>query len=104
MAERSIIDQLDDAISALLAKREAAVNEADRVVAERKVRAQVDAGFELAERALFLATQPQRTSHRPVRPWIAVVRHEALSGRHIGPLDLGFPVGPSLKSILPVRE
>lgn len=34
MAERSIIDQLDDAISALLAKREAAVNEADRELTE----------------------------------------------------------------------
>ena len=34
MAERSIIDQLDDAITALLAKREPAVNESDRELAE----------------------------------------------------------------------
>ena len=34
MAERSIIDQLDDAVTALLAKREPAVNEADRELAE----------------------------------------------------------------------
>lgn len=34
MAERSIIDQLDDAISALLAKREPVVNEADRELTE----------------------------------------------------------------------
>ena len=34
MAERSIIDQLDDAVAALLAEREPAVNEADRELAE----------------------------------------------------------------------
>src|SRR5918992_2289547 len=34
MAERSIIDQLDDAVTALLAKREPAVSEADRELAE----------------------------------------------------------------------
>ena len=34
MAERSIIDQLDDAVTALLAKRDAAVNESDRELAE----------------------------------------------------------------------
>ena len=34
MAERSIIDQLDDAVTALLAKRDAAVNEANRELAE----------------------------------------------------------------------
>src|SRR5688572_4400836 len=34
MAERSIIDQLDDAITALFAKREPAVNESDRELAE----------------------------------------------------------------------
>jgi PhnB protein len=34
MAERSIIDQLDDAVTALLAKRDTAVNEADRELAE----------------------------------------------------------------------
>jgi PhnB protein len=34
MAERSIIDQLDDAVTALLAKREPAVNEADRELTE----------------------------------------------------------------------
>jgi PhnB protein len=34
MAERSIIDQLDDAVSALLANRDTAVNEADRELAE----------------------------------------------------------------------
>ena len=34
MAERSIIDQLDDAVTALLAEREPAVNEADRELAE----------------------------------------------------------------------
>ena len=34
MAERSIIDQLDDAVSALLAKREPAVDETDRELAE----------------------------------------------------------------------
>lgn len=34
MAERSIIDQLDDAITALLAKRERAVDERDRELAE----------------------------------------------------------------------
>lgn len=34
MAERSIIDQLDDAVTALLAKREPAVNDADRELAE----------------------------------------------------------------------
>ena len=34
MAERSIIDQLDDAVTALLAKREPAVNEANRELAE----------------------------------------------------------------------
>ena len=34
MAERSIIDQLDDAVTALLANREPAVNEADRELNE----------------------------------------------------------------------
>src|SRR5918911_1533766 len=34
MAERSIIDQLDDAVTALLAKREPVVSEADRELAE----------------------------------------------------------------------
>jgi PhnB protein len=34
MAERSIIDQLDDAVTALLAKREPGVSEADRELAE----------------------------------------------------------------------
>jgi PhnB protein len=34
MAERSIIDQLDDAVTALLAEREPVVNEADRELAE----------------------------------------------------------------------
>jgi PhnB protein len=34
MAERSIIDQLDDAVTALLASREVVVNEADRELAE----------------------------------------------------------------------
>ena len=34
MAERSIIDQLDDAVAALLARREPAVNEADRELNE----------------------------------------------------------------------
>src|SRR5918993_3460760 len=34
MAERSIIDQLDDAVSALLAEREPAVSETDRELAE----------------------------------------------------------------------
>jgi PhnB protein len=34
MAERSIIDQLDDAVTALLAKREPAVSDADRELAE----------------------------------------------------------------------
>ena len=34
MAERSIIDQLDDAVSALLEKRELVVNEADRELTE----------------------------------------------------------------------
>ena len=34
MAERSIIDQLDDAVTALLAKREPVVNDADRELAE----------------------------------------------------------------------
>ena len=34
MAERPIIDQLDDAVSALLANRDTAVNEADRELAE----------------------------------------------------------------------
>src|SRR5678816_3562898 len=34
MAERSIIDQLDDAVSALLAKGEPAVSETDRELAE----------------------------------------------------------------------
>jgi PhnB protein len=34
MAERSIIDQLDDAVTALLAKREPVVNEADRELTE----------------------------------------------------------------------
>src|SRR5688500_19150788 len=34
MAERSIIDQLDDAVTALLAKGEPVVNEADRELAE----------------------------------------------------------------------
>jgi PhnB protein len=34
MAERSIIDQLDNAVAALLAKREPAMNEADRELAE----------------------------------------------------------------------
>ena len=34
MAERSIIDQLDDAVTALLANRDTAVNEADRELAE----------------------------------------------------------------------
>src|SRR5215212_8791467 len=34
MAESSIIDQLDDAVTALLAKREPVVNETDRELAE----------------------------------------------------------------------
>src|SRR5918993_2091108 len=34
MAERSIIDQLDDAVSALLAEREPAVSETDRELSE----------------------------------------------------------------------
>ena len=86
MAERSIIDQLDDALAALLAKREPVVNEADRELAElvtvaRELRGLPSEQFRAALRQQFggkddMSTAAAKTFKRPgfhtVTPYLIV--------------------------------
>src|SRR6185295_10011469 len=64
------------------------LHEAERVVAEREIRAELDAAFELDERLALRAAQPQGAAHRPVRGGIAVVGAQALAGGLERELDL----------------
>ena len=80
------------------------VDEGERVVTQREVRAQVDRPLQLDDGLVLAAAQPERPAHRPVRGRIAIVDHEALPGGLEGPLDLRLALRPALEGVLEVRE
>ena len=80
------------------------LDEGQRVVTEREVRAQLDRLLQLDERLVLAAAQPQRPAHGPMRGRVAIVDHEALPGGLEGPLDLRLALRPALEGVLEVRE
>ena len=74
------------------------MDECERVVAERKVRAQVDRLLQFDDRLVVPPAQPQRSAHRPVRGRIAIVRHQALPGGFEGPVDFRLALRPALEA------
>ena len=93
----------EDAIAALRIAR-LRVDEGQRVVAEREVRAQVDRLLQLDDGLVVAAAQPQRPAHGPVRGRVAVVGHQALPGGLEGPVDLRLALRPALEGVLEMRE
>ena len=80
------------------------VDEGERVVAQREVRAQVDRPLQLDDGLVLAAAQPERPAHRPVRGRIAIVDHEALPGGFEGPVDFRLALRPALEGVLEMRE
>ena len=80
------------------------VDEGQRVVAEREVRAEIDRLLQLDDGLVLAAAQPQRPAHRPVRRRVAIVDHQALSGGREGPVDLRRALRPALEGVLEMRE
>jgi len=82
-----------------------AVDEAERVVAEREVRAELDTALELGERLLLDATQPERTPERSMSRRITVVRSDAAPRRVERKLDLPLAIrGEIEERVLEMRE
>src|SRR5918997_2426605 len=77
-------------------------DECERVVAERKIWAQLDGMLELKETRVVTAAKPERAAHRPMGGRIPVVGYEALSGPFQRPIDCRMAFGPSLECVLEV--
>ena len=80
------------------------VDEGERVVAQREVRAQVDRLLQLDDGLVVAAAQPERPAHGPVRGRVAIVDHEALPGGLEGPVDFRLALRPALEGVLEMRE
>ena len=80
------------------------VDEGQRVVAEREVRAEIDRLLQLDDRLVLAAAQPERPAHRPMRRRVAIVDHQALAGGLERPVDLRRALRPALEGVLEVRE
>ena len=76
----------------------------EHVVAECEVRAQIYSGLQFRQRLDPAATQPEGSTHGPVRSGIAIVGAQALGGRFESVLAFGLALRPMLKSVLPVSE
>src|SRR5262245_63932491 len=75
-----------------------------RVMPQRKVRAQVDGPLQFDNGLIMAAAQPESAPHRPVRGRVAIVDHEALSGGFESSVDFRLAIRPALKRILEMRE
>ena len=73
-------------------------------MAEREVRAEIHGPFQLDERLVLAAAQPQGPAHGPVRGRIVIVDQKALAGGLVGELAFLFAVSPALKGVLPMGE
>ncbi len=80
------------------------VHEGQSVMAGGEIRAEIDRPFQLDDRLVVTALQPQRAAHGPMRGRIAVVRHQALTGSLECAFGFPFALGPALERVLPVRE
>ena len=80
------------------------LDESQRVVAEREVRAELDRLLQLDDGLVLAAAQPERPAHGPVRGRVAIVDHEALPGGVEGAVDFRLALGPALEGVLEVRE
>ncbi|MNS99182.1 hypothetical protein D3C72_1335790 [compost metagenome] len=80
------------------------MDEAQGVVPQRKIRAQVHRALQFRQRWLLAAAQPQRPPHGPMRGGVAVVGGQALACGLVRQLHSRVLLAPALKSVLPMRE
>ena len=57
------------------------LDEGKIVMGEREIRTEIDGPFQLAQRLVLAAAQPQGAPHRPMRGGVAIVYDKALTGR-----------------------
>ncbi len=81
------------------------MHEAERVVTQREVRAELDGALERVDRAPLFTPKPQGASHRPVGGRVANVRIDAAARRLERELDLAIAIRDEVeKRVLEVRE